>query len=177
MRQFGVQQFSRCCPAYRSFSQTAVRLDGLGKFEITGNLSQCITKSETGLYASVRHVFSQEDVNTFANLCGDTNPIHTNPEYAKEKSMFGGTIVHGIFVSSLFSTLFGRLLTGAVYVNQSLNFKKPVHVGKPVIATVKVLSVISRAGKGDIIECQTNVSWEDGTVAVDGTAKVLLPKK
>jgi acyl dehydratase len=177
MRVFRLQQFSRYCPAHRTFSQTAVRLNGLGKFEITGNLSQCLTKSEVGLYASVKHVFSQEDVNTFTNLCGDNNPIHTNPEYAKEKSIFGGTIVHGIFVSSLFSTLFGRLLTGAIYVNQSLNFKKPIHVGKPVVATVKVLSVISRGGKGDIIECQTIVTWHDGTVAVEGTAKVLLPKK
>ena len=35
-----------------------------------------------------------------------------------------------MLVSSLFSTLFGRTVHGSVYVSQTFNFKRPVHVGK-----------------------------------------------
>ena len=36
----------------------------------------------------------------------------------------------GMLVASLFSTLFGRTVHGSVYVSQTLNFKRPVHVGE-----------------------------------------------
>eukprot|EP01031_Cornospumella_fuschlensis_P027149 gene27149-32795_t len=114
---------------------------GIARFKVTGTLDFGNTKAiQVGQYAEVRHVFEQADVNTFASLCGDNNPIHINPEQAKH-SMFGGTIVHGIFTSSLFSTIFGRALPGAIYVDQSLVFKRPVHVGKEVFARIEVLEV------------------------------------
>ena len=144
-----------------------------GKFEIVGNLS--FDEPKVGQSAKVDHAFSQSDVNVFAGLCGDINPLHIDPEFGKT-TMFGGTIVHGIFVSSLFSTIFGRSLTGSIYVSQNLTFKRPVHVGKPVTAIIEVQSVDPRK-KGDVITCSTIVKLEDGSVAVDGVAKVLLPRK
>lgn len=142
------------------------------RFQVVGDLVSG-KKPSVGQSSYVNHVFSQEDVNKFAQLCGDSNPLHIDPEFGKT-TMFGGTIVHGIFVSSLFSTIFGRSLTGSIYVSQTLNFKRPVHVGKPVVASIEVLSVEDRK-KGDVITCNTIVKLEDGTVAVDGVAKVMIP--
>jgi 3-hydroxybutyryl-CoA dehydratase len=145
------------------------------KFSITGTI--CFSRKQVpsvGQYAEVVHIFSQPDVNTFAGICGDSNPIHINPEVAKD-SMFGGTIVHGIFTSSLFSTIFGRALPGAIYVDQQLAFKRPVHVGIQVIARVEVLEVQER-NKGHLVTCATVCKLQsDGRVAVDGKATVLLP--
>ena len=93
-----------------------------------------------GSFAVCHHVFTQEATNDFALLCGDNNPLHIDPEFANT-TMFGGTIVHGIFVSSLFSTLFGRSLHGAIYVSQTLNFKQPVYVGAHVRAQIEVLTI------------------------------------
>jgi 3-hydroxybutyryl-CoA dehydratase len=126
-----------------------------------------------GETASITHIFSQHVVNQFAGLCGDNNPLHTDPEFAKD-TMFKGTIVHGIFVSSLFSTLFGRSISGAVYVSQSLNFKRPVHVGTEVTAIIEVKTIEPKR-KGDLVTCSTVCKLSDGSLVIDGEAKVLLP--
>lgn len=87
--------------------------------------------------------------------------------------MFGGTIVHGIFTSSLFSTIFGRGIPGAIYVDQSLAFKRPVHVGKEVTARVELLEVKPKR-KGNLLVCATTCTV-DGEIVVEGKASVLLP--
>ena len=121
-------------------------------------------------------------VNDFAAICGDNNPLHSDPEFAS-KTFFGGTIVHGILVSSLFSTLFGRTVHGSVYVSQSLNFKRPVLVGKPVRARMVVVKELSRS-KGTFLTCTTTayITSENSdktvseTIAIEGEAVVLIPR-
>lgn len=156
----------------RCFSQRTTKPGDL--FHIDGSLLSNGT-IVVGQKSTLRHTFTQENVNTFATLCGDDNPLHVNPEVAKN-SMFKGTIVHGIFVSSLFSSILGRSLPGAVYVSQSLQFKKPVLTGTPVTATIEVQEVSDKK-KGILATMKTVVTLEDGSVAVDGEGKVLLLKK
>ena len=146
--------------------------------EVGGTLSQ--TGPVVGSFAVCHHVFTQEATNDFALLCGDNNPLHIDPEFANT-TMFGGTIVHGIFVSSLFSTLFGRSLHGAIYVSQTLNFKQPVYVGAHVRAQIEVLT-IERKRKGYLLTCSTNAftkninnSNKEEVLAISGEAKCLLP--
>jgi acyl dehydratase len=126
-----------------------------------------------GAFAECTHSFSQEDVDVFAALCGDNNPLHVDPVVAAE-SMFGGTIVHGILGSSLISTLFGRSLHGAIYVSQSLSFHRPMHVGSVVQARVEILNKESKRS-GHLLTCATLVLLEDGRQAIAGEAKCLLP--
>jgi acyl dehydratase len=82
---------------------------------------------QVGASAELEHSFSQQDVCDFAKLCGDNNPIHLDAEFAST-TRFKSPIVHGVLVSGLISTLFGRVLQGTIYVKQTLNFKHPVHV-------------------------------------------------
>ena len=73
--------------------------------------------------------FSQEEVNRFAEVTGDKNPVHTDAEYAA-KTMFKRPIMHGMLSASLFSKVFGTLFPGegTIYLKQSLNFLKPMYV-------------------------------------------------
>lgn len=154
---------------------TPLRLARRGLVGFTGDIAGTLkTKGPVvGAFAECSHTFQQEDVNIFAKICGDNNPLHTDVEVAS-KSMFQGTIVHGILVSSLFSTLFGASLHGAVYVSQSLNFKRPVHVGACVKARMQILQKEQKRS-GHLLTCSTTVELADGTAAIQGEAKCLLP--
>ena len=155
---------------FLSTNTHATRFDS----EVVGDLISNF--GNIGAFAEVQHIFDQDDVRLFGGLCGDNNPLHVDPEYAAN-TIFGGTIVHGIFVSSLFSTLFGRTIAGSIYVSQDLKFKRPVHVGKSVTARIEIIEVQEKS-KGLLITCSTKCKLDEdkGKVAVDGTAKVLVPK-
>jgi acyl dehydratase len=103
-----------------------------------------------------------------------------DPVFAASESRFGATIVHGILVSSLFSTLFGRTIPGCIYLKQSLDFRKPIYVGSKVLARVEVTEVVARKKGGDTLVCSTRVyvgtEVSTAALAIDGSASVLLPK-
>ena len=67
---------------------------------------------------------TRQDIDIFAELTGDFNPLHTDKSYGK-KSKFGNNIVHGMLAGSLFSTLIGMYCLGekSLYLSQNLNFK------------------------------------------------------
>lgn len=87
--------------------------------------------------------FSQDEVNRFAEVTGDRNPVHTDAEYAA-KTMFKRPIMHGMLSASLFSKVFGTLFPGegTIYLKQSLNFLKPMYVETDYVAEFIVKDVI-----------------------------------
>ena len=121
-----------------------------------------------GQSASMKKVFRSEDVLAFSELSLDKNPIHLDEEYA-EQSRFGRRIVHGFFVGSLISAVFGTKLPGegAIYLHQEMNFRKPVFHGDEITATVTVTDI--RKDKS-ILCFDTKCENERGEVVIDGAA-------
>ena len=78
-----------------------------------------------------KHNFTQQEVEMFAELTGDKNPLHLNKKFAKE-SEFGDQIVHGMLVGAIFSKVFGTMWPAddSVYISQDLMFMSPVYVGR-----------------------------------------------
>lgn len=126
---------------------------------------------QPGHTATLEHVFSQADVDEFARLSGDDNPVHLDPAAAARMG-FPGTIVHGMLGASLISRLLGTTLPGpgTIYIAQELRFRRPILPGVPVVASVEVTS--ARDDK-PIYELLTIVT-SAGEVAIDGKATVLL---
>ncbi|MEO6902766.1 MAG: MaoC family dehydratase [Bacteroidia bacterium] len=85
--------------------------------------------------------FSSKDMEVFAQLTGDNNPIHQSEEFAK-LSIFKHRIVPGVLLMSMFSKIFGTLPgnTG-IYIFQSCKFIKPVYLDETVKAIVELTSV------------------------------------
>lgn len=86
--------------------------------------------------------FTQEDIELFAKVSGDHNPIHLDEEFAS-KSRFGKRIAHGMFGASIISKVMGMHFPGpgSVYLKQSLEFMRPMYVGEKYMVEVKVESI------------------------------------
>ena len=82
---------------------------------------------------SYQHLFSfsQTEVEQFAKVTGDNNPIHIDKEYAA-KTIFKQPIMHGFLGGSVFSKIFGTLFPGegTIYLKQTMEFKKPMFAGE-----------------------------------------------
>jgi acyl dehydratase len=97
---------------------------------------------KVGEKAFMSKVFSEEDVIKYSEVSSDTNPVHLD-EICASSTVFGKRIVHGMFVSSLFSALIGNEIpgNGSIYLAQTLNFKAPVFIGEQVTASVEIIDL------------------------------------
>lgn len=127
---------------------------------------------EIGMEASHCHTYSTGDVEAFADISGDKNPVHLDDSFAAN-SRFKRRIAHGLHSASFFSAIFGTILpgTGCVYVNQSLSFKRPVYIGDTVTATVIIKSIDSEKRR---VFFNTTCKVK-GRVVIDGEAEIYVP--
>ena len=119
--------------------------------------------------------FSFEQVKKYAELSGDKNPIHIDPDYAS-KTSFKKCIVHGLLASSVFTKMIGGKFPGAgsVYLEQTLNFKNPVYADENYTALLKVIDKRT-SSKGKLIyKITTQLVDKTGLVLIDGIATILF---
>lgn len=127
-----------------------------------------------GQSAEMTRDATAEVTRAFADLSGDHNPIHLDEAYAKT-TPFGGTIAHGMLSAAYLSAVLGEKLpgSGAVYLNQTLRFRRPVRVGEAVTARVTVKSLDDQRGHVTL----TTICEVNGKVVVDGEAVVMVPRR
>jgi 3-hydroxybutyryl-CoA dehydratase len=113
-------------------------------------------------------------VTAFADLTGDRNPVHLDQEYA-EGTRFKGRIAHGMLTASLVSAVLGMDLPGpgAIYLAQSLAFKRPVRLDDEVTARATVTSIDLESGR---VRLATHC-LVGGKVVVEGEAEVIAPRR
>ena len=124
--------------------------------------------------ASISKVITAEMIETFAEISGDTNPVHLDENAAKE-SIFGERVAHGILVTGLISNVLGCKLPGhgSIYVSQSVQFLRPVKINDEITASVEIISKDERRGT---CKCKTICTNQHGKVVIKGEA-VGMPKK
>lgn len=129
---------------------------------------------QVGMEVEQKKIISAEDIENFAIVSGDNNPVHLDSEYAAG-TIFKERIAHGILTASFISALFGTKLPGpgCIYISQSLNFRAPVKIGDGVIAKAAVKELIEKRGRV-IMECDCSVN---GETVLDGEAVLLVPSK
>ena len=90
-----------------------------------------------GQTAEITRVVGAADIEAFAAVSGDNNPVHLDEAYARG-TPFGGRIAHGMLAAAYISAVLGTELPGpgAIYLSQSLRFRRPVKIGDPVTARV-----------------------------------------
>ena len=127
---------------------------------------------EVGMMRYLQKVVTDEDIEMFAELSTDRNPVHLDDDYARD-TVFEGRIAHGILTAALISAVIGEQLPGhgTVYLKQSLCFRAPVRPGDQVDASVTVRA-IDHSRRRVTLDCTCRVG---DTVVLDGEALVLAP--
>ena len=127
-----------------------------------------------GMESSYQKTITETDIDAFAALTGDTNPVHLDSEYAAT-TPFKARIAHGMLSAGLISTVLGTQLPGpgCIYLEQQIKFKAPVFIGDTLEATVTVEDINQRRGRVSLkTQCFVNTK-----LVVDGTASMMVDKK
>jgi 3-hydroxybutyryl-CoA dehydratase len=125
---------------------------------------------EIGLKRSQTRTISAADIDTFADLSGDHNPVHMDEEYGK-KTIFGSRIAHGVISLGLLSAAMAKLPGLPIFMSQSVRFLKPVRIGDTITASVEIIEI--RPDKG-IVTLKNTCTNQKGEVVIEGEAKCRL---
>ena len=127
-----------------------------------------------GMMRSISKIVTDQDIEMFAMVSTDNNPVHLDDDYARD-TIFGGRIAHGMLTAGLVSAVIGEQLPGhgTVYLGQSLKFLAPVRPGDLVYAEVKVTD-IDPAKRRVKMDCHCSV---EGKKVLIGEATVLAPSR
>jgi acyl dehydratase len=126
-----------------------------------------------GDQATYTRLITNREVEAFAAISGDHNPLHLDPDYAAT-TPFGECIAHGMLTGALISAAIAMELPGpgSVYLNQSIQFKAPVLLGDTLTVT---LTVTEKHGKRPWITLRCDVTNQDGKSVAKGEAQVAAP--
>ena len=129
---------------------------------------------KVGQTAQISKEITSADMSLFAAVTGDFNPAHFDPVYAAG-TYFKERIAHGMIAAGLISGVIGMKLPGpgTVYVQQTLNFLAPIRINDVVTVKVEVTDLLEK----NRVRLRTTVFNQEGVVAVDGEALVVVPKK
>ena len=127
---------------------------------------------EIGMTRSLMKEVTDLDIELFAQVSTDRNPVHLDDAYAMD-TIFEGRIAHGMLTAGLISAVIGEQLPGhgTVYLGQTLKFLAPVRPGDLVTAEVEVLE-IDYAKRRVKLDTRCLV---DGKPVLKGEAMVLAP--
>ena len=127
-----------------------------------------------GQTAELTHTASEAAIRAFAEVSGDTNPVHLDEAYAAG-TPFGGRVAHGMLAAAYISAVLGVRLPGpgSTYLKQSVRFRRPVRVGDEVTAQVTVKALDAANGFVTL----ATVCKVQGKTVVDGEALVKAPRR
>lgn len=126
-----------------------------------------------GQTASYSKLVEEKDIQLFAVVSGDVNPVHLDAEFAAA-TQFKERIAHGMLTGAFISAALALELPGpgTIYLGQSLRFRLPVKIGDEITVQLEVTE--KRDDKGFVtLDCKA--VNQRGKVVASGTAEVMAP--
>ncbi len=113
-------------------------------------------------------------VRQFADVSGDHNPVHLDAAFAAQ-TPFKERIAHGMLSAGYISAVIGNDLPGpgAIYVSQTLSFRRPVKLGARVTTRVEIVALDGEKARATLA-CVCSV---DGKAVLEGEAIIMVPRK
>lgn len=132
-----------------------------------------ILEMKIGDLASFRKTITETDVQLFAGITGDLNPLHIDQVYAAT-TQFSKPLAHGVIGVGMLIGVMARELPGGVLLGQSVKFLQPVYIGDTLTAWVEV---IDKDDDKDLILFRIWCENQNGIVVMDGEAQGLVKKR
>ncbi len=122
----------------------------------------------------MRKVITESDVYRFAEISGDTNPLHIDKEYAAT-TIFKERVAHGMLTAGLISAAIGTKLpgVGTIYLSQTLQFTAPVKIGDEIEAEVEAVAKLQEKNR---VTLRTICRNQRGEIVIKGEALVMPPR-
>jgi phosphate acetyltransferase len=124
--------------------------------------------------ASFVKVLTKNDIEFFAVITGNRNPIHLSEEYAEKNSENHKIIAHGAWVISLISNLLGNHIPGpgTIYRSQESYFHKSVEVGDSLTVSI---TVVKKVDSEHLVIFDVKAMNQKNEPVLTGTSSVVAP--
>lgn len=129
---------------------------------------------QVGQKAAFSSSVEERDVQLFAAVSRDHNPVHLDAEFAA-KTLFKERIAHGMYSGALISAAIACELPGpgTIYLGQQMRFTRPVKLGDTLTVELEVLEKLPKGR----VRIATRVFNQNAEQVVDGEAEVLAPRE
>lgn len=129
---------------------------------------------EVGQTAHFEKSVGERDIQLFAAMSGDRNPVHLDAEFAAG-TPFKERIAHGMFSGALISAAVACTLPGpgTIYLGQTMTFTRPVKLGDTLTVRLEILEKLPK----NRVRIATRVFNQNDELVVDGEAEVLAPRR
>jgi acyl dehydratase len=119
------------------------------------------------------HTITDQEIRAFAQVSGDTNPIHLDDAYAAQ-TPFKKRIAHGMYLGGIISGILGTKFPGpgTLYLSQNFHFLRPAFVGETV--TIQITAADVRLDK-PIVRFEMKVLNQNGDTVLTGEAVTKVP--
>ena len=124
-----------------------------------------------GQTASYSKRIEEQDIQLFAAVSGDVNPVHLDADFAAT-TPFKERIAHGMLTGALISAALALKLPGpgTIYLSQSLLFRRPVKIGDDISVRLEITAL-----RDNIVTLDCLASNQHDKTVVTGTAEVMAP--
>lgn len=127
-----------------------------------------------GQSAELVRTVDEKAIQAFADVSGDFNPVHLDEAFAAT-TPFKTRIAHGMLSAAYISALIAGKLPGpgAIYLGQTLTFKRPVKIGDEVTVTATITALDPEKARA-VLSTACTVG---GKVVLDGEATIMVPRR
>jgi acyl dehydratase len=122
-----------------------------------------------------RHEVTADEVDSFARLSGDVNPLPLDDAFGQQRG-FQGRVVHGALLSAFISRVLGTELPGpgCLWLSQTMRFAQPVYIAEPIEVIVRV---VQKSESLRTLVLETTVVNARGETVAAGEARVAMPQQ
>ena len=130
-------------------------------------------------WTSCDRIVQASDIQQFADLTGDQDPLHTDPVFAAN-GPFGRPIAHGLLGMSFLAGLSSRapfVQTNAFVSVKSWNFSRPVYAGDRVRVVTEIIDLKPQGRRRGEVHWYRQLINQDGQIVQEGIFVTLVARR